>query len=725
MTNVDVWFPPKMKFLFAPSRYKVAYGGRGSAKSWSIARALLLIGKQPDLLWSGWSEQYGRDGVRILCYRETMRSIEESVHQLLTDQIRLLQLGDFYRIQQKNIVGANGTEFFFAGVRQSVDNLKSYEGVHLAWGSQSEAMSKRSLNVVFPTLRRDITIGEKKYGSELWFDFNPEFEDDEIYKLFAVEANRPQDSQVTFINWHDNPFFPEVLKKEREDLLRRDPDECQHIYEGTTRSTVEGAIYKKELQRAEIDGRLTGRVPYDPTKPVNTFWDIGPAHTRIWFAQSFPMEFRIIDYVAGELESLAFYVKQLQEREYHYGVHTLPWDGAARELGSGRSIEEQLQGMFGKDRVRCAKQLSIEDGIAAVRAIFSKCYFDNERCNFILPATKQLVGLRGLRCYQYEFDKDLRTYSRKPLHDWACFTGETKVLTHFGTYRIMDLPENGEVLTPCGWKRYEGPRLTRKNAQLAAVKFSDDSTVRCTPDHLFLTVSGWKSAESLMLNTPIQSSLTRSRSISMAVYIASGQVKRTIRAAVKGCIEKCGAWRLEIFPAIPTSIIGMNTSAINFPTSNACLKMNTIASRTAEIEPSALKQGIGPQIGIALKKDDCGIGVRPNDQRAGQNGSASKSSVLTVARNSWDWFAKVILKSTVPRFANPLRVVSVTLLPEREDTYCIHVEDGHWFSLANGAVVHNSHDADAFRTLAVSIREEIKPRVKAQPSTISRGIRWG
>src|SRR5271166_6856410 len=197
--NVDVWFPPKLQFLFTPARYKAAYGGRGSAKSWSIARALLLIGKQPDLLWPGWSKEYGTDGVRILCYRETMRSIEESVHQLLTDQIRLMKLGDFYHIQQKNIVGINGTEFFFAGVRQSVDNLKSYEGVHIAWGSQAEAMSKRSLNVVFPTLRRDIVISDKKYGSELWFDFNPEFEDDEVYKLFAVDRNRPQDSKCVFI----------------------------------------------------------------------------------------------------------------------------------------------------------------------------------------------------------------------------------------------------------------------------------------------------------------------------------------------------------------------------------------------------------------------------------------------------------------------------------------------------------------------------------------------
>lgn len=416
-TNLDVWFPPKLRFLFKPSRYKVAYGGRGSSKSWSIARALLLIGKQPDLLWPGWSAKYGNEGIRILCYRETMRSIEESVHQLLADQIRLLQLDGFYKTQLKNIVGRNGTEFFFAGVRQSADNLKSYERVHIAWGSQAEAMSKRSLGVVFPTLRQDIAIGEKKYGSELWFDFNPEFEDNEIYKIF-VTGPTPSDSQITFINWHDNPFFPEVLQKERDDLMRRDPDECEHVYGGTCRSAVEGAIYKKELQQAEKDGRLSGRVPWDSTKPVQTFWDIGPAHTRIWFAQSFPFEFRIIDHVAGELESLAYYVKQLQERPYSYGMHTLPWDGAAKELGSGRSIQEQLRDIFGKDRVRCGKQLKLEDRIAAVRAILPRCHFDGEKCRTAM-LDGQEFGIRGLRCYQYEYDKDLRTFSRKPLHDWA------------------------------------------------------------------------------------------------------------------------------------------------------------------------------------------------------------------------------------------------------------------------------------------------------------------
>jgi phage terminase large subunit len=268
-------------------------------------------------------------------------------------------------------------------------------------------MSKRSLNVVIPTLRKDIIIGENKYGSELWFDFNPEFEDDQIYQMF-VAKEPPQDSVTQMVNWHDNPWFPEVLRRDREDLMRRDPDEAAHIYDGTLRQTVEGAIYKRELLTAEVENRIT-RVPYDAQKPVFTLWDIGPAHTAIWFAQSFPYEFHVIDYLQGELQSLAYYMKALQEKPYTYGGHTLPWDAESPDY-SGRSVKKQMQGVFGDNRVRCAAQLKINDGIAAARTIFAKCIIDRERC---------AEGLRALRCYQYEYDKELRTYKRIPLHDWA------------------------------------------------------------------------------------------------------------------------------------------------------------------------------------------------------------------------------------------------------------------------------------------------------------------
>ena len=154
-------------------------------------------------------------------------------------------------------------------------------------------------------------------------------------------------------------------------------------------------------------------MPWASSHTVNTFWDIGPAHTRIWLAQSVGLEFRFIDYINLEIPeaTLANAFKELKnERSYTYGDHYLPWDADNPEFISGRSVKEQLGTLFGADRVHIMRQTSLENQIAAARLIFAQSYFDREKC---------ADGLKALRCYQYEYDKDLRTYSRKPLHDWA------------------------------------------------------------------------------------------------------------------------------------------------------------------------------------------------------------------------------------------------------------------------------------------------------------------
>src|SRR3954464_15414436 len=113
-SDISIEIPEKLAGLFEPHPYKVLYGGRDGVKSWSVARALLILGTQKPL--------------RILCARETMDSIRESVHQLLTDQIANLGLERFYTPLQSEIRGINGTEFVFAGLRkQTVGSLKSYE----------------------------------------------------------------------------------------------------------------------------------------------------------------------------------------------------------------------------------------------------------------------------------------------------------------------------------------------------------------------------------------------------------------------------------------------------------------------------------------------------------------------------------------------------------------------------------------------------------------------
>jgi phage terminase large subunit len=383
---VNAEFPEKLQYLFKPKRYKVAHGGRGGSKSWGFARALLILGVQRPL--------------RILCARETQKSIADSVHKLLSDQIPILGLSNFYTVTKTSIVGINGTEFIFAGIRQNVGNIKSYEACDICWVEEAQNVSKHSWDVLVPTIR--------KQNSEIWVSFNPDLETDETYQRFVVHP--PSSAEVVKINWQDNPWFPDVLHQEMLDCKERDPDSYEHIWEGMCKQVVEGAIYRSELIAAEKEGRIT-RVPYDASQPVYTFWDLGYGdNTSIWFAQSIGFEFRLIDHLSGSLQALSYYVKQLQERPYVYSTHHLPHDGAAHELGTGRSIQEQLQSVFGADRVRCAKRLSVEDGIAAVRAVFGKCWFDSTKC---------ADGIQSLRHYRYDYDDDLRTLKRVPLHDWA------------------------------------------------------------------------------------------------------------------------------------------------------------------------------------------------------------------------------------------------------------------------------------------------------------------
>jgi phage terminase large subunit len=380
--TVEARFPPKLQCLFRPSRYKIIHGGRGGGKSWSVARALLILGTQSQ--------------IRVLCAREFQASISDSVHRLLSDQIAALHLTDFYTVEKATIYGLNGTEFRFGGVSNNVQAIKSFEGITHCWCEEAENIRKRSWETLIPTVRRD--------GSEIWITFNPQLETDETYKRFI--ASPPPNAIVVKLNWSDNPWFPDVLREEMETLKERDEDAWLNIWEGHPRQNLDGAIYAAEL-RAAVD-RIT-KVPYDTTKPVHTFWDLGWAdNTSIWFAQIIGFEYHIIDHLSGSQKPLNAYLSDLQARGYIYGVDWLPHDAKAKQLGSGRSIEELMRSA-GRT-VRIVPQLSVEDGINAARTVFPNCYFDAEKCS---------DGLQSLRHYRYEVDERSETLKRVPLHDFA------------------------------------------------------------------------------------------------------------------------------------------------------------------------------------------------------------------------------------------------------------------------------------------------------------------
>lgn len=224
-----------MPFATQAKRHKIARGGRGSGKSWSIARLLAIKGYAQPIRW--------------LCAREVQKSIKESSHRLLADTIQSLGLGGFYDVQQTVIKGRNGTEFAFAGLQDhTADSIKSYEGFDGAWVEEAHTVSERSAQILIPTIR--------KPGSELWWSYNPEHEDDFVHQ--KAEANDAS-TLVVDINWRDNPWFPAELEAERLALQALNPDLYAHVWEGQCRS-VAGFIFKRDWFR--FYERLPERLNY-------------------------------------------------------------------------------------------------------------------------------------------------------------------------------------------------------------------------------------------------------------------------------------------------------------------------------------------------------------------------------------------------------------------------------------------------------------------------------
>jgi Phage terminase large subunit/Terminase RNaseH-like domain len=223
--------PVQLAFLLDASRYKIIYGGRGSGKSWSVARTLLLRGMAKPL--------------RILCAREFQNSLTDSVHRLLAEQAEALQLGGFYTVRKSGITGANGTSFVFAGLRHNISKIKSFEGVDIVWVEEGQTVSKHSFDVLIPTIR--------KQGSEIWVTFNPDLEEDDAWQRFVVWPL--PGAIVRRVNWMDNPWFPAELRAEKDHLKARDLDAYENVWEGRCRSHVAGALWTKEIFEANRQAR--------------------------------------------------------------------------------------------------------------------------------------------------------------------------------------------------------------------------------------------------------------------------------------------------------------------------------------------------------------------------------------------------------------------------------------------------------------------------------------
>lgn len=443
-------FPRKLSFLLKePARLKVLYGGRGGGKSINSVRAAIIFAKSRKL--------------EIVCFRELQKSIQESLHGVITNEIEALGLTHEFEIMNAEIIHKmTGARFTFEALRYNISKIKSRARIDIALLEEADNISKTSLDILMPTVRsREYAPndfgGPFGKGPEIWILFNPKLDSDEVYKRFVINRDTfapdfdksvsTEDAQfylqiqkqiddkklkfaqlaaedkrrfeelrlkryaiVCKVNHSDNKWFPADLRREMEILKVNSPDDWLHVWEGNTKQVLDGAIYAEEIKKVLLEGRRT-RVKYDPSKPVHTYWDLGfNDHTAIWFVQQMGVEYNLINYYQNRLVGIPHYIEHLQSLKYNYGMHNLPHDGDNNYVNAERSTLKQLRLVYpGKVRLtdRVSKKIV---GIRAARSIFGLLNFDEENT---------ADGWQCLCRYAYDVDEDGK-FSQNPAHnEWS------------------------------------------------------------------------------------------------------------------------------------------------------------------------------------------------------------------------------------------------------------------------------------------------------------------
>ena len=323
-------FPEKaVKVLFKPKRTKVLFGGRGSGKSFSVAKALVIRAHE--------------EKTRILCTRELQLSIKESVWKLLSDIIHEMELDTFFTINKAGIYGENGSEFLFDGLKNNPAKIKSTEGIDIAWVEEAESITDESWDLLYPTIRKD--------GSEIWVVFNPRDELDATYLKFIapyiniIDIDGEYENEhihVMKMNYTDNPWFPAELKYEMALCEENDYKKYLHIWLGEPISDYEDSIIDPLWVRASIDAhiklgfkaqgvRSMGFDPADQGKDSKAYcirhgslvthavhWHKGDVSDAIDMAFNKAEELRVTDMVYDQIgigAAVKDYVRRLQGRE--------------------------------------------------------------------------------------------------------------------------------------------------------------------------------------------------------------------------------------------------------------------------------------------------------------------------------------------------------------------------------------------------------------------------
>lgn len=401
MSYPGIQFPRKAQILFRPARYKVLYSGRGAAKSWSVARALLL---------KAHTTPRDKDGLpfRILCAREIQTSIKDSVHALLKAQIVKLGLANHFKVTDTSIVSrVTGAEFIFKGLRSNINEVKSMEDIDICWVEEAQSVSKASWDVLGPTIR--------KPGSEIWVTFNPDEDKDDTYQRFIVHPSSDVVSVKMF--WWENPWFTEELEKERIALKKKADENPElfaadyaHIWEGDCKQFSDAVIFKGRYDVRSFDWKEILKEHGQEPQQIRWFHgnDFGFANDPNYLGRSFITE--SIDRTTGAKEEELW----CEGECFGYGTEIDDLPKLFRgEVPNKKGIDTALTWPIKADCARpeiisyLARQGfnitaaekwpgSVEDGIAHLK-MFKKIHLHSE--NTPLAQTQ-------MRLYSYKVDKN-------------------------------------------------------------------------------------------------------------------------------------------------------------------------------------------------------------------------------------------------------------------------------------------------------------------------------
>lgn len=383
--------------LLQPARYKGLYGGRGGAKSHFFAEQIIV-------------RCYAKP-LRVVCIREVQKSIKDSVRQLLIDKIAKLGLGSQFEVLETEIRGANGSLIIFRGMQSyNSDTIKSLEGYDIAWVEEAQTFSAVSLELLRPTIRKE--------DSELWFSWNPRNRTDPVDAFFR---KNPHPGAVSvLVNWRDNPWFPEVLRKEMEHDTATDPDAAEHVWEGGY-GLQAGAILGRWVSQAEKENRVNNLVSFDRRGTgIEISSDIGFRDTASWwFWQRKIGGFSLLKYIGDSGLEAADWVerlnKELSALNWPLTKIWLPADAKAKTFASKHTAEQTFQKAFSPGKIGIVPKVSIADRINAARTVIKRCEFHEADCE---------DGLDGLRNWEFEFNPDLQVFTKEPLHNWASHPGD-------------------------------------------------------------------------------------------------------------------------------------------------------------------------------------------------------------------------------------------------------------------------------------------------------------